>query len=333
MSNFWVGKQIAVLGAAFIGSHLVERLLECGAKIRVVNLTDKWFGYFNGGVEKYARDLRYLSQAQKSVRGADIVFHLAADHGGRGYVDLRQGATAGNFLLDGSVFRACLLEKVGKVVFASSGCVYPNRLQTNPNEELYLEEYMVKAPHDADNSYGWAKLMGEETLRAYYKDFGLKSAILRYFTVYGERALENHAVMAMIAKAFIKQNPFEVWGNGNQIRNWTHVDDIVEGTLLAAEMVGDSTAINLGTMERIKVIDAAGEVLRYMNLDVPIKLLPYKPTGPRNRVADNSLAKELLGWTPRVKFFDGLHRTIDWYLENKDYDIVKQNLERWLIDK
>ncbi len=99
--------------------------------------------------------------------------------------------------------------------------------------------------------------MGELTLRAYHREHGLKAASCRYFTVFGPRAKENHAVIALIAKAVARQDPFEVWGTGEQIRNWTYVDDIVTGTLRAAETIDDGTAVNLGTMERIRVRDAA----------------------------------------------------------------------------
>src|SRR5438309_9313189 len=98
--------------------------------------------------------------------------------------------------------------------------------------------------------YGWGKLMGKLTLRAYVRDWGLRGASCRYFTVYGERGKEDHAVIAMIARAFTRQDPFEIWGNGEQIRNWTYVRDIVEGTILTAELIDDGTAVNLGTMER-----------------------------------------------------------------------------------
>jgi len=192
---------------------------------------------------------------------------------------------------------------------------------------------MVGAPYDADNMYGWAKLMGEMTLRAYYKDYGLKSASCRYFTVYGERGHENHVVIAMIARAFIKQDPFVVWGNGEQIRNWTYIRDIVSGTIRAAEVIEDGTAINLGTTERTRVMDAVGEVLRYTGHKAEIELHAEMPTGPMNRVADNSLAKRLLAWEPRVKFFDGLHRTIDWYFATKDRHQVRAVLDRLLTER
>jgi nucleoside-diphosphate-sugar epimerase len=210
---------------------------------------------------------------------------------------------------------------------------YPNFRSEDPDEILYLTEDMVGRRHDADNMYRWAKLMDEMTLQAYVRERGLKAASLRYFTVYGQRGKEDHAVIAMIARAFIGQDPFVVWGNGQQIRNWTHVDDIVEGTILAADRIDDGTALNLGTMERTRVIDAVYEVLKYTGHEADIELHPEMPTGPMNRVADNSLAAQLMGWEPQVRFIDGLHRTIDWYFATKDRDEVAAHLEAQLTTR
>jgi nucleoside-diphosphate-sugar epimerase len=284
-------------------------------------------------IEFCQENLNHTEAAKKVMKGMQIVFHLAANHGGRGYVDLHQAACASNLMLDGIVFNAAREAGVEKVVYASSGCVYPNYLQKDVSQILYLKEEMVGPPYDADNTYGWAKLMGELTLRALHKDLGLGAASCRYFTVYGERGHENHAVIALIARAFVKQSPFVVWGNGEQIRNWTHVSDIVRGTILAAEKIKDGTAVNLGTMERTRVIDAVKEVLRYTGHHAPLEFHPEMPTGPLNRVADNSLAKKLLGWEPQVKFMDGFHRTIDWYFSHKDREKVAKTLEHNLTER
>jgi nucleoside-diphosphate-sugar epimerase len=175
--------------------------------------------------------------------------------------------------------------------------------------------------------------MAELTLQAYHREYGMKTASCRYFTVYGPGGVENHAVIAMIAKAFVGQDPFEVWGDGTQIRNWTYIDDIVEGTILAGERIDDGTAVNLGTMERVRVLDAAKMVLDYTGHTATIKLRPDMPTGPLNRVADNSLAKKLLGWEPEVPFADGLRRTIDWYFATKDRNEVSRILDRMLTER
>lgn len=336
----WKRKRVLVTGgASFIGSHLVDALLERGAKIRVVdNLSSGKRENLeqhlkSGSVELIHADLLEEGVARKAVKGMEVVFHLAADHGGRGYVDLHQAACATNLALDGLLFRTCHQEGVEKVIFASSGCIYPNFLQTDPGEILYLTEDKAGPPYDADHMYGWAKLMAEMTLRSYYNDYGMKCASCRYFTVYGPRGHENHAVIAMIARAFTKQNPFEVWGNGEQIRNWTYVDDIVSGTVRAAEAIDDGTAVNLGTMERIRVIDAVNEVLRYTGHKATIKLRPEMPTGPLNRVADNSLARKLLGWEPKVMFNAGFHRTIDWYFSTKDRAAIAAVLDHLLTER
>lgn len=336
----WAEKKVLVTGgASFIGSHLVDKLVERGAKLRVVdNLTSGRLENIqchidSGAVEFIEGDLLNPDIAQRAVRGMQIVFHLAADHGGRGYVDLHQVECSTNLILDGLLFKACYEAGVEKVVFASSGCVYPNYKQMNPNEEFFLKEEDVGPPYDSDNLYGWAKLMAELTLKSYYKQFGMKSTSCRFFTVYGPRGVENHAVMAMIARAFAKQDPYEVWGDGNQVRNWTYVEDIVEGMILSAEKIDDGTAVNLGTMERVRVIDAVKEVLRYTGHKAEIKFLPQMPTGPLNRVADNNLAKRLLNWEPRVKFFDGLHRTIDWYFGSKERGAVLEALSEKLTER
>jgi nucleoside-diphosphate-sugar epimerase len=336
----WKNRKVLVTGgASFIGTNLVNALLQRGAKVRVVD--DLSSGKFenirgnvqDGTVEFFEGDLRERGVAEHAVDGMSVVFHLAADHGGRGYVDLHQAACAVNLMLDGLVFRACHEAKVDKVVYASSGCVYPNYIQTDPDKIFYLTEEMVGPPFDADNMYGWAKLMAEMTLRAYYKEWGMKSASCRYFTVYGPRGVENHAIIALIARAFIGQDPFVVWGTGEQIRNWTYVDDIVRGTILAAEKINDGTAVNLGTMERIKVIDAVHEILSTFGRKPKIQLQPDMPTGPLNRVADNSLAKRLLGWTPQTLFHEGLHRTIDWYVATKRQEEVAEQLQAILTER
>ncbi len=149
----------------------------------------------------------------------------------------------------------------------------------------------------------------------------------------GPRGVENHAIMAMIARAFIRQDPFPVWGTGEQVRNWTYIDDIVAGTILAAEKIDDGTAVNLGTTERIRVIDAVRQVHALAAYSPRIELQPDMPTGPLNRVADNSRAAKLLGWQPRVAFSEGLRRTFEWYCSTHRGDEVAAQLEGRLEER
>jgi nucleoside-diphosphate-sugar epimerase len=341
MSIAWADRAVLVTGgASFIGSHLVDSLIALGAPlVRVVDdlssgCVENISGHIGEGRIDFVRaDLLDPGVAESVVAGIDVIFHLAAIHGGRGFVDLHQAECSRNMVLDGLVIEAARLAGVERFIFASSGCVYPLYKQTDPTEDVYLSEDMVGPPYDADGMYGWAKLMTELKLQAYHRDYGLRSASCRFFTVYGERGVENHAVMAMIARAFVRQDPFEVWGNGKQVRNWTHVHDIVRGMVLAAESIDDARAVNLGTDERTSVIDAVQEVCRYMNHTPTISFRPDMPIGPANRVADTTLAAELLGWRYQVPFLEGLHRTIDWYVGSKEPSAVDGYLERMLTER
>ncbi len=333
----WTAKRVLVTGgASFIGSHLVDSLVALGAKVRIVDdlssgkLHNIQTHLDKGVVEFKNANLLHHNVAKEAMKDIDIVFHLAANHGGRGYVDLHQVACATNFRLDSHVFEEAAQSSVEKVVFASTGCVYPNYKQQDLSKEIYLKEEDVGPPYDADNTYGWAKLMAELTLKAYHKEHGLKSASCRFFTVYGERGVENHAIMTMIARAFTKKDPFEVWGTGEQLRNWTYVGDIVRGTILAAEKIDDSSAVNLGTTERIRVLDAVKMIIEhvknnyYSDYSPTIKTLPHMPTGPLNRIADNSRSKQILGNWQQVSFKEGLHKTIKWYFANKKHEHVEE---------
>lgn len=316
-------------GASFIGSHLVDALVAKGSRVRVVDnlnvgLLENIQGHIDSGaIEFREEDLLDPVVARRAARDQEIVFHLAADHGGRGYIATHPVECSTNLVLDGTVFRACHLEGVERVVFASSGCVYPTSRQMNPTEEIFLAEAMVGPPYEADDIYGWAKLMAEMTLKAYHEQHGMKTASCRFFTVYGPRCGESHAVMAMIARASARQDPFIVWGDGQQIRNWTYVSDIVEGMILACERIEDGTAVNLGSSERIRVLDCAEEVIRLAGYEARIERLLDMPTGVLNRAADTTLAKTLLGRIPQVSFKDGLRRTYEWYIKTKDLDDVR----------
>lgn len=319
----WEGRSVLVTGgASFIGSHLTEMLVERGASVRVVDdLSSGSLDHLDGvrgDVELVEGNLLDASVARRACAGREVAFHLAAAHGGRGYVETRQAATAENLLLDGLFFREAVRAGVQQIVYASSGCVYPNALQQDPSQELFLREDDVGPPYDPDNIYGWAKLSAELTLRAYHEELGIGAASCRYFVVYGPRAREDHALMALIARAFVRQSPFEVWGTGEQVRNWTYVDDIVEGTIRAAERIRDGSAVNLGTMERITVRDAALLAQRLVGHDAPLVNLLDMPVGPLNRVADCTRARDVLDWAPRVPFVDGMARTVDWYVSTKD---------------
>jgi nucleoside-diphosphate-sugar epimerase len=339
----WTKQRVLVTGgASFIGSHLVDRLVAMNvASLRVVDdlstgTRDNLEGHLrSGAVELVHRNLFDDGVAATAMGGIDVVFHLAAIHGGRGFIDTHQAACAENFALDGIVFRAARQAKIAKLVFTSSGCVYPMRLQQDVAAPNRLAEHMVGPPYDADGTYGWAKLMGELTLAAYARDLGFACASCRLFTVYGERCTESHALIAMISRAFLGLEPFEVWGTGEQIRNWTYVSDIIDGLVLAAERIDDGSAVNLGTEVGTRVGDAAHEVLALTGHRATIAFRPDMPTGPLARVADSTLARERLGWIPRMTLTEGLQRTIRWYYAARggQREQLARELDRRLLER
>ena len=315
-------------GASFISSHLVDELVLRGAKVTVIddlsngrkeNLEKSW-----NKIKFIQQDLEYIknNEIKDIFKGNEIVFHFAADHGGRGYIDTHPADVCSNFAIDHHVFDACNNTDVEKVIFSSSACVYPTKLQNEIGSSYKLKESDSDPENldgylSADVEYGWAKLMSEIQMKSFNKQYGLKGCPVRFVTAYGPREDTTHAIIALIYKAVEKMDPFEIWGNGNQERDFTYVEDIVYGSILAAEKISDMTPINLGTGVRYKMIDVVNmicEILQWTPKE--FKFDTSKPTGALSRSLDNSLAKKLLGWEPKFSLKDGLVETIQWFVEN-----------------
>lgn len=340
--NYWSSRNVVLLGgASLIGTCLAKRLVALGVKgLRIVdNLTIGKFTNIQELVDKYdvefhLRDLREYTEAERSVCGADIVFHLASQHGGRGYVSGHAVELYDNLSLDTTIFRACSEEHVEKVIFSSSACAYPTHLQSNPEELIKLSEDMIdyKDTKQADGPYGTEKLIGEQMLDAYIERGDFKGCSTRSFTVYGELMNESSAIAALIAKTMIRQNPFEIWGDGFQIRDWVFVEDNVSGALLAAENL-DKGAINIGTESRLTPMLACEHIWSYFDWrPAEVRLLKDKPVGPLNRVSDSTKLKSL-GWEPKYSFEEGLRKTIEWYVDTHDVEELRKNLERKLTER
>lgn len=172
------------------------------------------------------------------------------------------------------------------------------------------------------------------TLLAYWKQHGMKSVSCRLFTAYGERENETHAVIALIAKAFIRMDPYEIWGDGQQDRNFTYVGDIVDGMILAAEKVENSSAVNIGTAEHIKIIDAVNMIFNEIRFTPQsISFNTSKPVGVFSRAADLTRTQEILNWEPTTTFEEGLRHTIKWYYANRNVNEVAARLGILLTER
>ena len=341
----WNGVKVLVTGgASFIGSHLVDRLVSYGSDVRVAD--DLSSGRLENLAQSIGRidfrqgDLRERAFTRDVMEGREVVFHLAACHGGRGFIDTHPAECASNMVLDGTVIDEAWRARVDRFCFASSACVYPVQRQVAPvgGNVVYLREEwanpFVEGCASSDGEYGWAKLMGEMTLHAYHKQHGMKSVSCRLFTVYGERENETHAVIALIAKAFVRMDPYEIWGDGQQDRNFTYVGDIADGMIRAAERVTDASPINIGTAEHIKIIDSAKKIFEVTKFNPrSIHFDTSKPVGVYSRAADLTRTRARLEWEPRTSFDEGLRRTIDWYYGARRVEDVAAKLGVLLTER
>lgn len=310
-------------GASFIGSHLAELLVRHGARVRVADDFSsgrrEHLAAVSDEVELLEGDLRDPEFARGAVRGTTTVFHLAAMHGGRGYIDTHPVECTSNMLLDHVVFSAAAGAGARRLVHASSACVYPTTLQASDQERGLLREqdanFDVPGGAFADGEYGWAKLMGELQLRAFHRQHGLDAVAARIFTAYGERENLSHAVIALIAKAVARVEPFPVWGDGHQTRNFTYVADTVMGLALAGRLSGFEV-INVGSARHHTIRDLLAEVFTHLGWEPDaFEWQLDKPVGVRSRASENTRIREKTGWEPSTPLRDGVRRTIDWYLE------------------
>jgi nucleoside-diphosphate-sugar epimerase len=342
LAAFYTSRRVLITGgASFIGSHLAEMLAEAGALVTVADDLSsgrlEHLAEINSQIEFLKGDLRDVHFAKAAADGQELVFHLAASHGGRGYIDTHPVECTNNMLLDHTVFAAAAAAGAAKIVFASSACVYPTNLQSDKDSRLLLRE--ADANFDevgkafADGEYGWAKLMGELQLRAFCKQFGLSGIACRIFTAYGERENESHAVIALIAKAVARLDPFPIWGDGLQTRNFTYVQDTVTGMALAGATLKGFEVVNIGTDVHYTILDLIREIFICVQWE-PKEITKQldKPVGVHSRAADVMICRERLGWVPTYELGEGVRRTVDWYLSpSGDRDIT--TLDRRLMER
>jgi nucleoside-diphosphate-sugar epimerase len=320
----YAGKSVLVTGgASFIGSHLAEELVSCGASViiaddlssgRVENLSS-----IAGEVHLEIFNARDTSRLLSVATGCDTAFHLAATHGGRGYIDTHPVECVSNMALDYDVFSTLARADVAKIIHASSACAYPTNLQDSATELGLLSESQANFSDPGrafpDGEYGWGKLMGELQIQAIQKQYGIHTIAARIFTAYGERENLSHAAIALLAKGMLHLDPYPIWGDGSQTRNFTYVKDTVRGLLIAGRFADRVDALNVGTSQHVTVnelVEAIFELLQWRPKEIDYQI--DMPVGVKSRAADNSLILELSGWEPSTSVQNGISAT-HTYLE------------------
>jgi nucleoside-diphosphate-sugar epimerase len=318
--------KVAVLGAGgFIGGHMVKRLLREGHDVRAVDLRPigEW-----EQVHKTNNSILDCSdqwEAHVAVGGCDQVYLLAADMGGMGFIETNKLACMMNVLITTNVLKACDTLGVDRVFYASSACVYPDRLQTDLGSESLIDgSYRLAEcmayPAMPEDGYGWEKLYGERLCRHFTEETGLETRVARYHNIYGPhsawRGGREKAPAALCRKvalvAVAEDYHIGIWGDGSQYRSYTYIDDCIEGTLRL--MASDcSDPVNIGssegvtTDELVTIIEKAAKVpplARRYDLSAP--------KGVAGRNSDNTLCREVLGWEPSTSLEAGIKRTYAW---------------------
>jgi nucleoside-diphosphate-sugar epimerase len=287
-------------GAGFIGSNLVDALLERGLRVRVVdNFATGRRGQINPRVELIAADISNAESIGAAFSGIDCVFHTAALPRVPLSIEKPVETHLVNVVGTLNVLVAARDAGVRRLVYSGSSSAYGNQ------PLLPLREDMVPNPL---NPYALQKLTGEQYARLFHQLFGMQTITLRYFNVYGPRMANEGAYVTVISafrRARIEGKPLPIHGDGEQTRDFTHVRDVVQANLLAMNAsVADGRVINIGRGRNVsvnRIADMIGGRKVY---------LPPRPGDARHTLADRSKARDLLGWYPEVDIEDALPELI-----------------------
>ncbi|MQM24495.1 NAD-dependent epimerase/dehydratase family protein [Glycomyces albidus] len=314
-----------VAGAGgFIGGHLVASLLAEGKTVRAVDVKplDEWY-QVHPETENLQRDLADLANCREAVGdGAAEVYNLACNMGGMGFIENNKALCMLSVLPSTHMLQAANDAEVGRFFYSSSACVYAGYKQTEANIAPLKEEDAY--PADAEDGYGWEKLFSERMCRHFREDFGLETRIARYHNIYGPvgtwdggREKAPAATCRKIAVAALTgQKEVEIWGDGEQTRSFTYIDDCVHGTKMLTR--GDVTEpLNLGSSELTTINNLYYLVADIAGIDIELKHVEGA-LGVRGRNSDNTLIQKYYGWEPSISLREGMAKTYAWV-----YDQVK----------
>src|SRR5713101_226479 len=312
--------RIVICGAGgFIGGHLVADLLRQGyGSIRAVDLkpTEEWYQAF-AEVENLSLDLQGREACEKALRDARIVYNLAADMGGMGFIENNRALCMLSVLINTHLLMAAKKFGVERFFYASSACVYAADKQVSP-DVIPLKESDAY-PAMPEDGYGWEKLFSERLCRHFREDFGVTTRVARFHNVYGPlgtydggREKAPAAISRKVIQAKLSgKHEIEIWGDVHQTRSFMYIDDCLKGTqaILNSDIL---EPLNLGSSEIVTINGLVDIVEDIAGIKLKRSYNLKAPKGVNGRNSDNTLIQKYLGWEPNTRLRDGMEKTYAW---------------------
>jgi nucleoside-diphosphate-sugar epimerase len=276
----------------------------------------QWYQVF-GDAENLECDLRLAESCDRALEGSSVVYNLAADMGGMGFIENNKARCMLSVLINTHLLESARRHGVRRVFYSSSACVYAHQKQRTPDVRPLKESDAY--PAKPEDGYGWEKLFSERMCRHFSEDFGLTTRIARYHNVYGPRGTWTGgrekapaAICRKVAEAVVSgHNEIEIWGDGKQTRSFMYVDDCIEGTLKI--MSSDiEEPINLGSSQMVTINELVDIVEEVAGAQLVRRYDLSAPKGVRGRNSDNTMICERLGWEPSISLYEGLEQTYRW---------------------
>ena len=321
------GSRVLVTGGAgFIGSHLTEKLLEMGANVTVFDNFDKYYRGKEANLVKASTfpgfnlvegDILDTDLLNSAMKGIDVVIHEAGQAGVGISVEDPRNTNAVNVVGTLNVLWLAKSHRVKRVVNVSSSSIF-GKPQYLPIDENH--------PTNPASPYGVSKLAAEQYAKVFNKIYGLDVVSLRYFSVYGPRGRPDQVIRKFMQN-LAEGKPPVINGDGSQTRDFTHVTDVVSGTIGAAQTEGiGGEAFNIGFGGRTSILSVAEKLLALMSITGMIALVhaPESKGDFPDTQADNRKAKKLLGWEPKIRLDIGLKGYVEWFLSEKKVAKVSQ---------
>jgi nucleoside-diphosphate-sugar epimerase len=309
-----------VCGAGgFIGGHLVADLVRRGhPNIRAIDIKplDEWYQCFPE-VENLQLNLQEKASCTRAVRDAALVYNLAADMGGMGFIENNKALCMLSVLINTHLLMAAVEADVQRFFYASSACVYTADKQKSEQAVPLAEEDAY--PAMPEDGYGWEKLFSERMCRHFTEDFGLATRVARYHNVYGPHGTwtggREKAPAAICRKVIEAQlsncHEIQIWGTGEQTRSFTYIDDCLHGTqLLMASDV--SEPLNIGSDEGVTINQLVDIVEEIGGTRLKRIYDTTAPKGVNGRNSNNNRIRQRLGWAPSTRLRDGMEATYRW---------------------